>query len=955
MKEFYIKNKKILNIILVIAISIGFLSLAKTCYAWEVIDAAITSLLGWIAILITKVCGWILLTVIAAVVDIAQYNNFINNPQIKDAWVIIRDLCNMFFILILLIIAFATILRIENYNVKKLLPKLLIMAILINFSRTICGLFIDFSQVIMLTFVNAFADGKGNFVSLLKIQDYLKLAKNQGSWAVDDSINLQSTVAGIIMAVLFMVIATVTMVAILIIFVMRVIMLWIYVILSPLAFLLSAFPGGQKYAGQYWGDFTKYLINGPVLAFFIWLALVTMSSLNVNDFAKTFAGGQVEMLQPTNFMHFIIAIGMLVGGLMVSQQIGGIGASWGANAVNSLKTRGWGVAKGAAKWTGRTAAYLPKEYAKRAGYGAADLALEGLKRAPLISGIAIKKQGELRMKREYAEEKDTRYMKYLPEQDLDRVMSNYTGEGRTRAGRALSFATRGQEASRQGYKRALMEKMQRGEDWGHGAGANRRKTQALIDLARMGGHSVTAEGEDSFRDADIGKLFHEFRNKHVGNIDDNSMRDYYGTVRGGRYTVGPHAGEHASEYFRENDIYDTTGNLIASAGPGMKTYTARRMKETPFRALHHSQLTDDVLDAITINEKGERIESKKLARKYDLESQEDKSAINRWATKTRLGPSPYFLGADRNDPGGKNPNKGDLGVSRVIMGKTKSVEMASGITGLNKLEKGRLALNFADIGLDAKASGKYFKGAEKAEVAARIGDLLKNRGVADNLAKAIEDQINQASHLILRNKGAEISSNESKAAHAHELLHARTSNAFTKEELREVWNSMDEEGVKKAKQKVKDAGWNVADMDDDAVMHEYFTEGLTNKTRWAVKDPEKKITLDSKAEESLENLLKSKGSNIHAFTSNITETRPTKDDVKQTMAGAVDSKLQESMENLANAIENMGDGLDSINKVGGSLGDLEKSIYMNNINLEKNAEAYEDNSSRLNDLTNKIS
>jgi hypothetical protein len=349
MKEFYIKNKKTLNIILVIIISFGFLSLAKTCYAWEVIDAAITEVLGWIASLIVAVCGWILSSVIASIIDIAKYNDFINNPQIKDAWVIVRDLCNMFFILILLIIAFATILRIENYNVKKLLPKLLIMAVLINFSRTICGLFIDFSQVIMLTFVNAFADGGGNFMSLLKVEKFLSIAQNTGSWNVDDSINLRSTVAGMIIAVLFMIIATITMIAILIIFVMRVIMLWIYVILSPLAFLLSAFPGGQKYAGQYWGDFTKYLINGPVLAFFIWLALVTMGSLNVNDFAKTFAGGKVEMLQPTNFMHFIIAIGMLVGGLMVSQQIGGIGASWGASAVGNLKTRGWGMAKGAAK------------------------------------------------------------------------------------------------------------------------------------------------------------------------------------------------------------------------------------------------------------------------------------------------------------------------------------------------------------------------------------------------------------------------------------------------------------------------------------------------------------------------------------------------------------------------------------------------------------------------------
>ena len=345
MKDFYFKNKKILNIALVAFLCFGFLTVANICYAQEAIDAAITSLLGWIAILITKVCGLILTHVISAVIDIASYNDFINNPQIKEAWVIIRDLCNMFFVLILLVIAFATILKLENYNVKKLLPKLLIMAVLINFSRTICGLAIDFSQVIMLTFVNAFADAGGNFVSLLKVQDYLKLAKNTGNWAVDDSINLQSTVAGIVIAVLFMVIATITMIAILVIFVMRVIMLWVYIVLSPLAFLLSSFPMGQKYSSQYWGEFVKYLINGPVLAFFIWLALITMSKLDINSFAKTFAGGEVEMLQPDNFMHFIIAIGMLVGGLIVSQQIGGMGASWGASAVSGLKTRGLGVGK----------------------------------------------------------------------------------------------------------------------------------------------------------------------------------------------------------------------------------------------------------------------------------------------------------------------------------------------------------------------------------------------------------------------------------------------------------------------------------------------------------------------------------------------------------------------------------------------------------------------------------
>lgn len=348
MKEFYSKNKKTLNIALVIIFSIGFFSIAKVCCAGP-IDGVIGAVLGTIASIIVELCGWFLNKTIASVIDIASYNGFINNPQIKYAWVVVRDLCNMFFILILLIIAFTTILRVESYPVKKLLPKLLIMAVLINFSRIICGLLIDFSQVIMLTFVNAFKDGGGNFVAYLNVDKFLQLVDKETKFWGESGISLTDIVVSYIAAILFMIIATITMVAILIVFLMRMIMLWIYVVLSPLAFLLSAFPGGQKYAGQYWGEFSKYLINGPVLAFFIWLSLITLGSFDVAKLATTFQEAKVKGFSAENYMHFILAIGMLVGGLMISQQIGGIGASWGANAVNSLKTRGWGVAKGAAK------------------------------------------------------------------------------------------------------------------------------------------------------------------------------------------------------------------------------------------------------------------------------------------------------------------------------------------------------------------------------------------------------------------------------------------------------------------------------------------------------------------------------------------------------------------------------------------------------------------------------
>ena len=81
--------------------------------------------------------GQILILLMRVLVSIAEFNNFINAQPIVLGWTIVRDVCNMFFVVIMLVIAFATVLRIENYSYKKLLPKLVIMAILINFSKMI--------------------------------------------------------------------------------------------------------------------------------------------------------------------------------------------------------------------------------------------------------------------------------------------------------------------------------------------------------------------------------------------------------------------------------------------------------------------------------------------------------------------------------------------------------------------------------------------------------------------------------------------------------------------------------------------------------------------------------------------------------------------------------------------------------------------------------------------------
>ena len=292
------------------------------------VGAAVATLVGWITSILSAIVGLILTLLIQILVNVAQFNNIIGVEAVTQGWVVVRDLCNMFFILILLVIAFATILRLPNYEWKKLLPKLLIMAVLINFSKTICGLIIDFSQVIMLTFVNGFAGSAGNFIDLFGMRHYASLSTTD----VKDTsgLNAINTTAGIISALIFAMVALIVLIVLLAVLVMRIVMLWIYIILSPIAFLASAFPAGQKYASQWWGEFSKNVIVGPVLAFFMWLALSTISGVKIITSPPdqgNCAQGLTSIFCDQTFATFVIGIGMLIGGLMVTQQMGGMAAS----------------------------------------------------------------------------------------------------------------------------------------------------------------------------------------------------------------------------------------------------------------------------------------------------------------------------------------------------------------------------------------------------------------------------------------------------------------------------------------------------------------------------------------------------------------------------------------------------------------------------------------------------
>lgn len=330
----------------------------------------------------------------------STFSGFTTLAAVQEAWVTVRDFSNLFFIVILLFIAFGTILKIEAYSYKKLLPKMIVAAILINFSKLICSVLVDASQIVMLTFVNAYKDAasQGLYIafglgSLLELGSPGVLGSADNSdiiWTEMDFL-VAAAAAGAMITVM-----AVLMITFVIVLCARIVFIWTLTILSPLAFATSVLPATQKYSQQWWSTFGRYVVVGPLLSFFIWLALFMVIKAGSNGVSYQIAlngtgGGGIgdyssvpsdykvtsttsgststststpdvagNALDPTVIVNFIIATMMLLIGLQFSQQmaseVGSLTGKFGnlpkqlaSGYANAIKKYGWKGTKAVTK------------------------------------------------------------------------------------------------------------------------------------------------------------------------------------------------------------------------------------------------------------------------------------------------------------------------------------------------------------------------------------------------------------------------------------------------------------------------------------------------------------------------------------------------------------------------------------------------------------------------------
>jgi hypothetical protein len=294
--------------------------------------------LASILVLISNIMKAALALSVTAMTDLRGADGSTDGDAIFTAWKIIRNFVNMAFILMLIVIAFGTIFDTE-YGAKNTLGKLIVAALLVNFSLVIGKVVIDISNVIAASFINSFGGAK-EFVDMVMHSLQPQKAFTSESGILDHFTNLyqrmfasQAVLNSVVFGVLFTFAAIFAMLIGLIIIVIRIPILWAILIFSPVAWAAFVFPKTRSLWQKWWGALVDWSFVLPIYIFFMYLGIYLVFNAT---FAPEFNTSieEYKVAAGTGFLNlyfqqfkvlftFILSMAFMLGGAFFAKKLSG--------------------------------------------------------------------------------------------------------------------------------------------------------------------------------------------------------------------------------------------------------------------------------------------------------------------------------------------------------------------------------------------------------------------------------------------------------------------------------------------------------------------------------------------------------------------------------------------------------------------------------------------------------
>jgi len=305
--------------------------------ALDSFDQAILSFLLKLVIFAFLSAGFAVLSayLLEWAVDLPLY---LNNPAVLAGFHFIVGLVNLFFVLAIVFIALAYILRIETFQLKKVFARLILAILLVNFSLLIVGAFVDIAQFFMNTLLSAYGKDFAN-TALLPLRSSLGAITNVIIATITGYVasaftvfgapfslvylglmfwqgNLLGNVFSIVVLILFNLVMGAIFFVFTVLFIIRIAALWILGIFAPLGVFCFVFDQTKKYGWEWLKATFQWATLGIVAFFLLGLILSIFSAAFLsrpgNIDISPIAGVPSFQLPPSIYNYLFLIIFLIV-------------------------------------------------------------------------------------------------------------------------------------------------------------------------------------------------------------------------------------------------------------------------------------------------------------------------------------------------------------------------------------------------------------------------------------------------------------------------------------------------------------------------------------------------------------------------------------------------------------------------------------------------------------------
>lgn len=252
----------------------------ETLKSGELNSCAVEGGLGWVICPMTR---WIAKTMDYVYGVVSEFLKVkplqtTQTGSLYAAWDVARNIANICFIISFLIIIYAQVTGglLTNYTLKKLLPRAVVAAVLINISYWICAVGIDISNILGYSVQDLFENIRNSIAAIpmdpVQWSSITEMILANGAVAVGTGIAAYSIFASTgIVGSLFLLLpvlagAVLAVLVAVIVLAMRQALIVILVILAPLAFVAYLLPNTEKWFDRWRGTFLTMLFMFPIFS-----------------------------------------------------------------------------------------------------------------------------------------------------------------------------------------------------------------------------------------------------------------------------------------------------------------------------------------------------------------------------------------------------------------------------------------------------------------------------------------------------------------------------------------------------------------------------------------------------------------------------------------------------------------------------------------------------------------